>query len=805
MSRKKKKKQKQQQRVLEQQTLNGWNCPAVELGADEADIDSEEEELAGEQTQPSAAPEAPPEPEPAPVPVHQPGAQPTAEEIYWKLVEEYTRQAQAAEAARGPQQPPAPPAEQLTMQEAAQAAAEAPEPPEETVQPATAQSQEPAAAPAPKAPEDKPTLKQRLTGVFAAPRRTPQEQAEDMEKFGGLEDAPTEAAAELPAPVQQPKAAAAIAKTGGRLLTAGRQEAARARMGLSELWEWAYNECYYLGIQLQRYASDLRRRAFKASVWFRYTIPPFFSQKRQQLHRMLDSFSDSCLEPFRDIAIKTRSMRYQMHHPSEEPFPNDRRHTGRVGIFARYLYSLGKPINRMANFVLPILGCAVLAAVILYFQQVNYALEVEYAGVNMGYVQKESEFYQAKQIVADRLMSEEFIPLDNSNPKFTLTIVEPGQLTPVETLANRIMSTSKNEVSAADGIYIDNAFLGAVEDGNEFLLYIDGILDNYRTDTDNERVQFVKKVEVQRGIYPTSSLRQVHEIKNAVESNQSVPQLHKVAEGETLETLAEQNNTTVKAIVKLNPRLEQQADLTGNAAPSLSVGEEIMISKVELSLGIQVTRREVYTESIDFGTEYVEDNTQLESYQVVLTSGVPGKREVTSDFTYIDGEKISETRISTEVVQEPRDAKVKKGTLKPTQFLPATSDSGASFMWPVAGGYLSAGLYGYYGHTGMDIAAPYGTGIYAARSGTVTAAYNYTYGAYGRRVDINHGNGVMSRYAHCSEVLVQPGQYVKMGQLIAKVGRTGNAYGNHCHFEIRINGRVMDPADFIGKKYPGGY
>ncbi|MEG1686981.1 MAG: M23 family metallopeptidase, partial [Angelakisella sp.] len=76
-------------------------------------------------------------------------------------------------------------------------------------------------------------------------------------------------------------------------------------------------------------------------------------------------------------------------------------------------------------------------------------------------------------------------------------------------------------------------------------------------------------------------------------------------------------------------------------------------------------------------------------------------------------------------------------------------------------------------------------------------------GDYGKHIYIDHGNGMTTRYAHCSEVMVKAGQYVRQGQLIAKVGQTGRAYGAHLHFEIRINGKVMNPADYIGEVYPG--
>lgn len=107
------------------------------------------------------------------------------------------------------------------------------------------------------------------------------------------------------------------------------------------------------------------------------------------------------------------------------------------------------------------------------------------------------------------------------------------------------------------------------------------------------------------------------------------------------------------------------------------------------------------------------------------------------------------------------------------------------------------GLYGYSGHKGIDIAAPSGTEIYAAGSGTVTYASNKNVWPYGKYVIIDHGDGYQTLYAHCNEVLIEPDTKVIQGELIAKMGKTGNTTGNQCHFEVRLNDEALDPADFI--------
>ena len=134
------------------------------------------------------------------------------------------------------------------------------------------------------------------------------------------------------------------------------------------------------------------------------------------------------------------------------------------------------------------------------------------------------------------------------------------------------------------------------------------------------------------------------------------------------------------------------------------------------------------------------------------------------------------------------------------------SKGSGQFMWPVPSSSYVSSPYGYrihpiYGtkklHAGMDIAASSGSTIVAADSGTVIlASYGYN-GGYGNYVIISHGNGYTTRYAHCSSLSVSVGQQVSKGQKIASVGSTGASTGPHCHFEIRINGSTVNPADYV--------
>lgn len=100
-------------------------------------------------------------------------------------------------------------------------------------------------------------------------------------------------------------------------------------------------------------------------------------------------------------------------------------------------------------------------------------------------------------------------------------------------------------------------------------------------------------------------------------------------------------------------------------------------------------------------------------------------------------------------------------------------------------------------HTGLDFPAEVGTPILAAAGGMVVTREWHP--GYGQLLEIDHGNGLLTRYAHCSSIEVEVGALVKRGQLVAKVGNTGRSTGSHLHFEVLLEGVPQDPARFLGQ------
>jgi murein DD-endopeptidase MepM/ murein hydrolase activator NlpD len=123
---------------------------------------------------------------------------------------------------------------------------------------------------------------------------------------------------------------------------------------------------------------------------------------------------------------------------------------------------------------------------------------------------------------------------------------------------------------------------------------------------------------------------------------------------------------------------------------------------------------------------------------------------------------------------------------------PEAGSAAAVLHWPLHGAVQSRfGPRGRRHHDGIDIDGRMGDPIRAAAAGRVRFAGSW--GGYGKTVIVDHGGGLSTLYAHASELEARPGERVRAGETIARVGRSGNARGPHLHFEIRLEGRPVDP------------
>ncbi len=230
-----------------------------------------------------------------------------------------------------------------------------------------------------------------------------------------------------------------------------------------------------------------------------------------------------------------------------------------------------------------------------------------------------------------------------------------------------------------------------------------------------------------------------------------------------------------------------------DAAEKITEEEDLTVKTTEVVTG---------TEPVDFETITKETNQLYEGETEIKQEGQDGLKEVMKKVTKENGQTLEETVMEETVLQEPQ-AEI---TLVGTKALPQEAELASADIGEEGSGKLAAPVSGYritsgFGprwgrtHLGVDLALPAGSGISAADSGTVV--FSGTEGGYGNLVKLDHGNGIVTYYAHCSRLLVTEGQSVKQGQAIAEVGSTGNSTGPHLHFEVRVNGENVDPMGYL--------
>lgn len=200
-------------------------------------------------------------------------------------------------------------------------------------------------------------------------------------------------------------------------------------------------------------------------------------------------------------------------------------------------------------------------------------------------------------------------------------------------------------------------------------------------------------------------------------------------------------------------------------------------------------KTEVSKLNVEVKEEKVEEKgeiTSIERADVILKDIVDRNKPVETPKATITANSSNTTKSNTNSSSNVQKAE----TIGATSVQPTGGG-----VWPTVNRRINCQYMGYSGHTGIDLGGAIGTAIYAYKSGTVTFA---GWGSgYGLHVKIDHGNGMTTYYAHCSELFVSVGQQVTEGQMIAKIGMTGYTTGPHLHFEVRFNGVPTNPYPYI--------
>ena len=556
--------------------------------------------------------------------------------------------------------------------------------------------------------------------------------------------------------------------------------------------EQLYRLSYYTGIQFLRSVKRLRRR-IKGYTW---DIQDWLLEQSAETRERIAYAKKSARRTLeRELyapvrAFRVRVLQLRKEYDSAKTQGDEKVQSFFAATRKELWQETKKFLGTTINYVAPLGAAALLFVTITTVGGLSFGLKVEYNNKELGYIRSEADFEVAQTEMRKRIIYEDYIQPEDAVPRFTLAIVRDKDILSTNDLTDLLIESSGNELQEAYGLYIDNQFMGATSDGDGLLENLNARLEAYSTGAKDEKVSFVKDVQVREGLYPVSSIVDLNNIDSQLNQDEAEERIYTVQKGDAPTLIAQKYDMRYSDLKELNPNIETE----------LFIGQEVLISRSVPFLGVQVTKTVTETEEIPYEIEQITDNSYNEGYTKISVKGETGEKEVTSQITYVDGVEVERVILDSRVTKEPVTQEVLVGGNKPLSYIPTSGGtSNGGFIWPVGGngGYVSCGIWGYYNHTGVDIASQAGTPIYASAAGRVVVA-QYWGGAYGHYVKIDHGNGLYTLYAHNSKLYVNVGDYVEQGQLIAAMGRTGRATGNHCHFEIISNGRYLDPLDYIG-------
>lgn len=342
-------------------------------------------------------------------------------------------------------------------------------------------------------------------------------------------------------------------------------------------------------------------------------------------------------------------------------------------------------------------------------------------------------------------------------------------------------------VTSAYCLYVNDVRIGATpyEGALEELL---DQLQKAASDEDTISCEFAEDVEIRQEYVPTSEIMNLGYIAELLYSTKTAEVTYEVKKGDIWSQIAAKNDMSSAELLALNP---------GYNINKLQIGEVLTLSASVPYLTMTVVKQERYLDDVSYNIEYTDSADLYQGDYKVTSKGEYGKADVMAKATYVNGEETERTILSSVTLKEP----VTEYRLRGTKARPTWMPTG-SFRWPTSGritsyfgGRKSPGGIGSTNHKGIDIAVPRGTPIYAADGGTVT--YAGWMSGYGYLVQIDHGNGYVTRYGHNSSLTVSVGQHVYKGQQVARAGSTGNSTGNHCHFEVRYNGVAKNPLNYL--------
>lgn len=562
---------------------------------------------------------------------------------------------------------------------------------------------------------------------------------------------------------------------------------------IQSVYRFLYRMVSYIGFEVLKVIKYIYDAERKLSLYIEKKLTPLLTKLVKRIPSVFHAALLSVSRPFRKAAKGIRLIRHNVSEARKVDFRSA------VDAFFSTLWqglrNNGWFFKTLLNYLAPAVGVVLLCLTVQYFSGLTIAVSVSLDGNHIGYVSDETVYNQAAKMFQQRIVYEDNAEKIDTHPLFSVEITDTAKVLNEDQVVDSMIRMSDQDIVQAGGIYIDHKFYGAVTETEAINAAMEEMLAKHRTGKPNETVQFVKPIEIKKGLYLTSTVKHQQEIVDLLHSEVAGEVTYTVEQGDTPSGVAKKNNIPYSEFKAMNPNCETK----------FLVGQKMYLAKSEPFLAVEVVLRETYKTETMYATETVKDNTKSISYRKVTQAGVKGITEYTADIHYINGVETARDILSSKVLQTVVNQKEVVGNkvYSESYSSPVTSRgngslSGLNFVDPIRGGKVTTRFKA--SHRALDIAITNGTPIHAAEAGTVVLARYY--GSYGNCIIIDHGNNVQTLYAHAERLKAKVGQSVAKGEVISWVGHTGRVYGrtgNHLHFEIRSNGKQLNPAKYIGR------
>ena len=305
-------------------------------------------------------------------------------------------------------------------------------------------------------------------------------------------------------------------------------------------------------------------------------------------------------------------------------------------------------------------------------------------------------------------------------------------------------------------------------------------------ESEPEYFDFLNEVKVVQSKYLRNTIITSDELKTALMLSAGSRSIESLAVDKALEK-AQVTNSIPRAEINLFAANPMFMPRLGN----IGVGSSYYLADAnipDLEIQFKKIKSEITMVEVPFEVEYVESEKYYVNTKIVESEGVNGENKISAKVTYLEDTEIARDITDVEILKEPAAEVVIVGTKELPSVLPT-----GKLIFPLVYQYTTD-LFDDV-HRGIDFVANTGTPIVAADGGTVLyAGENPSFGLY---VVIRHSDGLETLYAHMDETIVTSGESVFQGQEIGTVGSTGNSTGPHLHFEVSIYGILVDPSEYL--------